>query len=95
VTRAQALLLGLAVFGIGGGGFLFFRASGLDGFSPGIAASALLMLVVLGWTASYLLRVVSGKMTYMEQRRRYRAAYDAVTASAMRAPSRASCRWFQ
>ena len=56
-----------------------FRASGLEGFSPGIAASALLMLVVVGWTVTYLLRVVSGRMTYMEQRRRYRAAYDAAT----------------
>jgi hypothetical protein len=79
MTRAQAILLGLAVFAIGGGGYGLFRASGLEGFSPGIAASVVLMLVVLGWTASYLLRVVSGKMTYMEQRRRYRAAYDAVT----------------
>ena len=67
------------MFGIGGGGYWVFRSSGLEGFSPGIAASALLMLVVLGWTASYLLLVVVGKMTYMEQRRRYRAAYDAVT----------------
>ena len=79
MTRAQAILLGLVVFAIGGAGYWVFRSSGLEGFSPGIAASALLMLVVLGWTASYLLRVVGGKMTYMEHRRRYRAAYDAVT----------------
>jgi hypothetical protein len=83
MSRAQALLMGLAMFGIGGGGFWFFRASGLEGFSPGIAASSVLMLVVLGWTASYLLRVVTGKMTYMEQRRRYRAAYDAITDDAL------------
>ena len=79
MTRTQAILLGLAVFAIGGGGYWVFRSSGLEGFSPGIAASALLMLVVLGWTASYLLRVVGGKMSYVEKRRRYRAAYDAVT----------------
>jgi hypothetical protein len=51
----------------------------MDGFTPGIAASALLMVVVVGWTSSYLFRVVTGKMTYMEQRRRYRATYDAQT----------------
>jgi hypothetical protein len=79
LTRAQVILLGLVVFAIGGSGYWVFRSSGLEGFSPGIATSALLMLVVVGWTASYLLRVVGGKMTYMEQRRRYRAAYDAVT----------------
>lgn len=79
MSRAQAILLGLAVLGLGAGGYLAFRAGGLDGFEPGIAASALLMLIVLGWTASYLLRVVTGRMTYMDQRRTYRAAYDAFT----------------
>lgn len=79
MSRGQAILLGLAVLGLGGGGYLAFRLSGLDGFSPGIAASSLLMVIVLGWTASYLLRVVTGRMTYMDQRRTYRAAYDAFT----------------
>ena len=83
MTRGQAMLLGLAVFALGGGGYWAFRSSGLEGFSAGIAAAAVLMLVVLGWTGSYLLRVVSGKMTYMEQRRRYRAAYDAITDDAL------------
>lgn len=79
MTRGRVLLAGLAVFVIGGGGYLAFRQGGLDGFTPGIAASALLMLVVVGWTGSYLFRVVTGRMTYMEQRRRYRQAYDAIT----------------
>lgn len=85
MTRAQAILLGLVVFAIGGVGYWVFRSSGLEGFSPGIATSALLMLVVVGWSASYLLRVVGGKMTYMEQRRRYRAAYDALTIEQLQA----------
>jgi hypothetical protein len=79
VTRGRAILIGLLVFGLGAGGWWGFQASGLEGFSAGIAASTLLIVVVLGWTASYLLRVVGGKMTYMEQRRQYRAAYDALT----------------
>ncbi|MEB3318357.1 MAG: DUF3007 family protein [Cyanobacteriota bacterium] len=79
MTRGQALLLGLGVLAFGGIGWLGFQASGLEGFTPGLAASALLTLVVLAWTGSYLFRVVSGKMTYMEQRRRYRATYDART----------------
>jgi len=28
------------------------------------------------WTSSYLFRVVTGQMTYMQQRRRYREVYD-------------------
>jgi hypothetical protein len=31
---------------------------------------------VLGWTGSYLIRVVSGKMTFMQQRRSYQQAYE-------------------
>jgi hypothetical protein len=79
LTRGQALLLGLGVLALGGVGYGVFQATGMDGFTPGIAASALLMVVVVGWTSSYLFRVVTGKMTYMEQRRRYRATYDAQT----------------
>jgi hypothetical protein len=79
LTRGQALLLGLGVLALGGIGWWGFQASGLEGFTPGLAASALLTLLVIGWTGSYLFRVVSGKMTYMEQRRRYRATYDART----------------
>ncbi len=79
MTRGRAILIGLLVFGLGAGGWWAFNAYGLEGFSAGIAASALLMVVVVGWTTSYLLRVVGGNMTYMEQRRRYRAAYDAIT----------------
>jgi hypothetical protein len=85
VTRGAVLLAGLAVFGLGGGGYLLFQWGGFDGFSPGIAASALLMVIVLVWTGSYLFRVVSGRMTYMEQRRRYRAAYDAATDAELQA----------
>ena len=85
MTRGSVLLIGLAVFALGAGGYAAFRWGGFEGFSPGIAASALLMVVVLVWTTSYLLRVVGGRMTYMEQRRRYRAAYDAATDAELQA----------
>ncbi|MFM2080752.1 MAG: hypothetical protein RLZZ219_1434 [Cyanobacteriota bacterium] len=78
-TRGAALLIGAAVFAVGGLGYWAFQAAGLEGFSAGIAAQALLVAIVLVWTGSYLLRVVTGNMTYMEQRRRYRSAYDAAT----------------
>lgn len=80
MTRGQALLLGLGMFGLGGLGYWGFKAAGFEGFSAGIAAEAVLILIVLGWTGSYLLRVVTGKMTFMEQRRQYRAGYDSFTA---------------
>ena len=79
ITRGKALIAGLAIFGLGGLGYWGFQAAGLEGFSAGIAAQAVLVAVVLIWTGSYLFRVVTGNMTYMEQRRRYRSAYEAAT----------------
>ncbi|MFY8149132.1 MAG: DUF3007 family protein [Prochlorococcaceae cyanobacterium] len=85
MTRAQALLLGVLLFAAGGLGYALFQAGGFEGFSAGIASSAVLVLVVMVWTGSYLFRVVTGRMTYMEQRRTYREAYDAHTIEQLQA----------
>ena len=79
MTRAGVLKLGLGLLMAGGLGYWLFEALGLEGFSAGIAAEALLVVVVV-WTSSYLFRVVTGRMTYMQQRRRYRSEYDQLTA---------------
>ena len=84
MTRARALLLTLAVVLLGAAGYWGFQAAGFEGFSAGIASEAVLVLLVFGWTGSYLWRVVSGKMTFMEQRRRYRSAYDALSTEELR-----------
>ena len=80
MTRAGVLKLGLGLVLAGGLGYWMFEALGLEGFSAGIAAEALLVVVVVVWTSSYLFRVVTGRMTYMQQRRRYRSGYDELTA---------------
>ena len=80
MTRAGVLKLGFGLLLAGGLGYWLFEALGLEGFSAGIAAEALLVVVVLVWTSSYLFRVVTGRMTYMQQRRRYRSGYDELTA---------------
>lgn len=76
MTRGKVLLIGLGVLLLGGAGYVGFEAAGLEGFSAGIAAQAVLVFIVVVWTSSYLFRVVTGQMTYMEQRRRYREVYD-------------------
>ena len=76
MTRGKVLLIGLAVLLLGGVGYVGFDAAGLEGFSAGIAAQAVLVMIVVVWTSSYLFRVVTGQMTYMQQRRRYREVYD-------------------
>ncbi|QNI47880.1 DUF3007 family protein [Synechococcus sp. A15-60] len=80
MTRAGVLKLGLGLLAAGGLGYWLFEALGLEGFSAGIAAEALLVVVIVVWTSSYLFRVVTGRMTYMQQRRRYRSEYDQLTA---------------
>ena len=70
---------------LGGLGYVGFEALGLQGFSAGIAAQALLVTIVVIWTGSYLFRVVTGNMTFMEQRRRYRAVYDEQTSQDLEA----------
>ncbi len=85
MTRANVLQLGLALFSIGGLGYLIFRLVGLESISAGIASEAILVFITLAWTASYLIRVLRGQMTFNEQRRRYRNAYDNLTSKELQA----------
>jgi len=41
-------------------------------------SNILLISIVFLWVLSYVLRVFNGKMTFMEQRKRYRAKYEKV-----------------
>ena len=81
LTRGNVIQFGFIVLALGGVGYGLFRVFGFDAQSAGIAAEATLVIGVLIWTASYLLRVVTGKMTFIEQRKRYIEAYEELTTS--------------
>ena len=81
MTRANVLQIGLGVFALGAVGYFSFRFIGLEGQKAGIASEALLIFIVCVWTGTYLFRVFTGKMTFIEQRRRYREAYEKITSS--------------
>ena len=51
---------------------------GIDNFTASTISSCILIIVVFSWVSSYVYRVVSGKMTFMEQRKRYRKEYEKV-----------------
>ena len=85
MTRAKVIQLGLGFFLLGGGGYVFFKMVGFDGASAGIASEAALVLVLVGWVESYVIRVVAGKMTFMEQRKRYLEAYEEMTSAELKA----------
>tara|TARA_Y100001968_G_scaffold321416_1_gene355763 strand:- start:331 stop:657 length:327 start_codon:yes stop_codon:yes gene_type:complete len=79
LTRAKVFQIGLLVFIFGGLGYKFFQTIGFESISAGIATQLILILIIVAWTASYLFRVFSGNMTFMEQRKRYREAYEKLT----------------
>ena len=62
-------------------GFFLLKVIPLIGyteFTTSSLSNLLLISVVFLWVLSYVLRVINGKMTFMEQRKRYRAKYEKV-----------------
>ena len=84
MTRAKVFQIGLIVFVLGGLGYEVFQLLGFESISAGIASQSILILIIFAWTSSYLFRVFSGNMTFMEQRKRYREAYEKLTDEKIR-----------
>jgi hypothetical protein len=74
MRRIDAIAISLAVFLGGGSIYLVLQATGLDGISSGIWTQVLLVLGLLGWASTYLLRVLNKKMTYNQQLEDYQEA---------------------
>ena len=51
---------------------------GIDNFTANTISNFFLILIVITWVSSYVFRVVNGKMTFMEQRKRYRKKYEKI-----------------
>jgi len=79
MTKGHVLLLGLALLGLGGMLPRLLQWAGLGEINAGLASTALLVLVVVLWVASYGWRVVRGDMTFMQMRKNYRQRYDQAT----------------
>ena len=76
MTKLKVLQLGVLLAIIG---FLCYEFSpyfGLSEISTTSISNLILITIVLFWVSSYLLRVVNGNMTFMEQRKRYRQVYE-------------------
>ena len=84
MTRAKVFQIGFIVFLFGGLGYELFQLLGFESISAGIATQSILILIIFAWTSSYLFRVFSGNMTFMEQRKRYREAYEKLTDDKIR-----------
>ncbi len=74
MRRIDVLAIGLAVFLLGGLGYVVLQAVGLDNINAGIWSQVLLILIILGWATTYIFRVSSKNMTYDQQRSEYEEA---------------------
>ncbi len=74
MRRIDAIGITFGVFIAGGLAFLVLQGAGLDSVSAGIWSQLLLVGGLIGWLASYLLRVTSKNMTYNQQLRDYEEA---------------------
>ena len=76
MTKLKVLQLGLFIAIIGFLSYKFSPYFGLSDISTSSISNLILITIVLVWVSSYLLRVVNGNMTFMEQRKRYRKVYE-------------------
>ena len=78
MTKGKVIQIGLFFSLIGLISYGFAPQIGIDNFKASTISSCILILIVVSWVTSYVYRVVNGKMTFMEQRKRYRKEYEKV-----------------
>ena len=78
MTKGKVIQIGLFISFIGLISYELAPEIGIDNFTASTLSSCILILIVITWVTSYVYRVVNGKMTFMEQRKRYRKEYEKV-----------------
>ena len=78
MTKGKVLQIGIFISLIGLISYKFAPQIGIGNFTATTLSSCILILIVITWVTSYVYRVVNGKMTFMEQRKRYRKDYEKV-----------------
>ncbi len=74
MRRIDVIAITLAVFLGGGLIYVVLNATGLDSFTAGLWAQAILVFGLLGWVGTYAYRAATQTMTYSQQRREYEEA---------------------
>ena len=78
MTKAKVLQIGLLFSLLGLLSYKLAPKFGIDNFTSSTISNFILIVIVITWVSSYVLRVVNGKMTFMEQRKRYRKEYEKI-----------------
>ena len=76
MTKGKVIQIGLFLSILGLLSYKLAPQFGLDNFAASTISNFILILIVITWVSSYVYRVINGKMTFMEQRRRYRKEYE-------------------
>jgi Protein of unknown function (DUF3007) len=74
MRRIDVIVIGIAVFAIGGAGYLGLKLVGLDNINAGIWSQLVLVGIILAWSFSYVFRVATKNMTYNQQLQDYEEA---------------------
>ena len=78
MTKGKVIQVGIFISLIGLISYVLAPQIGMDNLTANAISSCILILIVIAWVSSYVYRVVNGKMTFMEQRKRYRKEYEKV-----------------
>ena len=78
MTKGKVVQIGLLISLLGILSYKLSPQFGIDNFTASTISNFILILIVITWVSSYVLRVVNGKMTFMEQRKRYRKEYEKI-----------------
>ena len=78
MTKGKVLQIGVFISLLGLLSYKLAPQIGIDSFTANTISSCLLILIVITWVSSYVYRVFNGKMTFMEQRKRYRKEYEKI-----------------
>ena len=78
MTKGKVVQIGLFISLLGLLSYGLAPQFGADNFTSSTISSFILILIVTTWVTSYVYRVVNGKMTFMEQRKRYRKEYEKI-----------------
>ena len=76
MTKGKVVQIGLLISLLGILSYKLSPQFGFDNFTASTISNFILIVIVILWVSSYVLRVLKGKMTFMEQRKLYRKEYE-------------------
>jgi len=78
LTKGKVVQIGFLISLLGILSYKLSPQFGFDNFTVGTISNFILFVIVITWVSSYVFRVLNGKMTFMEQRKRYRKEYEKI-----------------